>query len=202
MIGYLSGVVLVHRDRELILDVNGVGYLISLHPRLDEEIPPVGGEVSLFIHTLVKEDALDLYGFQTMDERDLFITLLRTSGIGPRLGQALLSSFTLLDLKLIVETGDVRAMTRVPGIGPKTAERLILELRTPLARMTGSAPAARGMVSAAPRGGTPAGDAYEALVALGYKRGEVDQVLSGMRKDGFDGDASVLIREALRRMAR
>ena len=198
MIGYLRGVLIHHADRELIIDAGGVGYVVSVDARQEEALPPVGEALELYIHTLVREDALELYGFAAFEERELFLTLLKVSGIGPRIAQSILATYTLDDLEGIAATGDAKTLARVPGIGPRTAERLIVELKGPLSRMGRSKP--RLGPAAAP--GSPMGDAVEALGSLGFRRAEIGAVLAELRGERFEGDVSRVIKEALRRLSR
>ena len=140
MIGFLRGTLLHHSERELIVDTGSVGYVVSVDARTEATLPAVGEALELFIYTLVREDALELYGFGTFEERELFLTLLKVSGIGTRLAQSILTTYTLPDLEGIVATADAKTLSKVPGIGPRTAERLIIELKGPLARLGKAAP--------------------------------------------------------------
>ena len=198
MIGYLRGTLLRHADRELVVDTGGVGYVVSVDARTDGGLPPVGDPVELYIYTLVREDVLELYGFPSYEERDLFLTLLKVSGIGTRIAQSILTTYTLEDLEGIASTADAKTLAKVPGIGPRTAERLIVELKGPLSRLGKSKP--RLGPVAAP--GSPLSDAAEALASLGFRKAEVEDVLAQMRKERVDGDVSTLVKEALRRMSR
>jgi holliday junction DNA helicase RuvA len=198
MIGYLRGTLLHNADRELIVETGGVGYVVSVDARLEEALPAVGDPITLFIYTLVREDALELYGFATFAERELFTTLLKVSGIGTRLAQSILTTYTLEDLEGIVATADAKTLAKVPGIGPRTAERLIVELKGPLARLGKSRPRLGSV--AAP--GSALSDAAEALGSLGFRKVEVEDVLAQLRTEKFAGDVSKLIKEALRRLSR
>jgi len=198
MIGFLRGILLHQADRELIVDTGGVGYVVSVDARQEATLPSVGEQVELFIYTLVREDALELYGFGTFEERELFLTLLKVSGIGTRLAQSILTTYTLEDLEGIVATADVKTLSKVPGIGPRTAERLIVELKGPLSRF-GKARPRLGPVAAP---GSPLGDAAEALGSLGFRKAEVETILGQLRSERFEGDVSKVIKEALRRLSR
>lgn len=198
MIGFLRGTLIHHADRELIVDTGGVGYVISVDARQEGSLPAVGETVALFIYTLVREDTLELYGFSAYEERELFLTLLKVSGIGTRLAQAILATYTLEDLEGIVATADAKTMAKVPGIGPRTAERLIMELKGPLSRL-GKAKTRLGPVAAP---GSPLGDAADALGSLGFRKVEVETVLAQLRSERFEGDVSKVIKEALRRLSR
>ena len=198
MIGYLRGTLIHHADRELIVDTGGVGYVVSVDARQEGALPAVGESVELFIYTLVREDTLELYGFSAFEERELFLTLLKVSGIGTRIAQSILATYTLEDLEGIVATADVKTMSKVPGIGPRTAERLIVELKGPLSRL-GKARPRLGPVAAP---GSPLGDAADALESLGFRKAEIEIVLAQLRSERFEGDVSKVIREALRRLSR
>lgn len=198
MIGYLRGTLLHHADRELIVDTGGVGYVVSVDARVEETLPAVGEPLELFVYTLVREDALELYGFPTFEERELFLTLLKVSGIGTRLAQSILTTYTLEDLEGIVATADAKTLSKVPGIGPRTAERLIVELKGPLARLGKSKP----RLGPVGKPGSALGDAAEALGSLGFRKVEVEDVLAQLRAEKFAGDVSKVIKEALRRLSR
>jgi len=198
VIAFLRGRLLRHDDREIVVDAGGVGYVLEVDARTDAALPPAGAEVELYVYTLVREDALELFGFATWEERELFLTLLKVQGIGPRLGQAILATFSLDELETITSTGDAKTLARVPGIGPRTAERLIVEMKRPLARLRGGRP--RPGPVAVP--GSALADAAEALSGLGFRRVEIDAVIAALRTDRFAGDATEAVREALRRLSR
>ncbi len=198
MIGYLSGTLLRHANRELIIDTGGVGYVISVDARLDDTLPAPGEPLELYIYTLVREDALALYGFASWEERELFLVLTKVSGIGPRIAQSILATYTNDDLEGIVALADVKTLSKVPGIGPKTAERLIMELKAPLSRL-GKVKSRLGPVAAP---GSAMGDAADALGSLGFRRAEIEEVLAGLRSERFEGNLSLVIKEALRRLSR
>ena len=198
MIGYLRGTMLRHADRELVIDAGGVGYVVSVDARLDEALPAAGEPLDLYIYTLVREDTLALYGFATWEERELFLVLIKVSGIGPRIAQSILAAYTVDDLEAIVAIADVKTLSKVPGIGPKTAERLIMELKAPLSRL-GKVKSRLGPVAAP---GSAMGDAADALGSLGFRRAEIEEVLGGLRSERFEGNLSLVIKEALRRLSR
>ena len=159
-------------------------------------LPELGADVELHTHLVVREDAHLLYGFATEDERRLFRDLLRVTGIGPKIGLALLSGIDVDTFLRCVEAEDTAALTRIPGIGRKIAERLLVEMRDRI-RALGQLP------SSAPRTATPAGaraEAFSALVALGYKPVEVNRLLQGVEQEGAGTEE--LIRRALQAAAR
>jgi Holliday junction DNA helicase RuvA len=196
MIGQLRGKLLRKAPPALIVDVNGVGYELEAPMSTFYRLPEVGSEVQLATHLVVREDAHLLYGFATEDERRLFRDLLRVTGIGPKIGLALLSGIDVDTFMRCVEAQDAAALTRIPGIGRKTAERLLIEMRDRI-RALGQLPAT------APAAGAVAGaraEAYAALVALGYRPVEVNRLLQGVEQDGAGTEE--LIRRALQAAAR
>ncbi|WP_295392655.1 Holliday junction branch migration protein RuvA [uncultured Thiodictyon sp.] len=201
MIGRLRGQILVKQPPHLLLDVNGVGYELEAPMSTFYELPPVGDTVTLVTHLVVREDAHCLYGFARVRDRDLFRALLKVSGIGARIGLAILSGMDAARFVQCVEQEDITALTRVPGIGTKTAQRLVVELRDRLDGVgagfaTVSAP---GAVGAGAVPGSPPGalaDAVSALIALGYKQADANR----MARAADDGarPSEEIIRAALR----
>ncbi|PJA95356.1 MAG: Holliday junction branch migration protein RuvA [Ignavibacteriales bacterium CG_4_9_14_3_um_filter_34_10] len=129
MIGYLTGKIVLKKPTKIILDVSGVGYLINISISTFEKIPDETETVALFTYLNVKEDALDLYGFWTIDEKEMFELLISVSGIGPKIAQSILSAIQIDDLKESLKFGNLSRLTATPGVGRKTAERMILELK-------------------------------------------------------------------------
>ena len=196
MIGHLRGRLVRKAPPALIVDVNGVGYELEAPMSTFYRLPELGAEVELHTHLVVREDAQLLYGFATEDERRLFRDLLRVGGIGPKIGLALLSGVDVETFMRCVEAQDAGALTRIPGIGRKTAERLLIEMRDRI-RALGQMPAAT------PRAGDTAGaraEAFSALVALGYKPVEANRLLQGVEQEGAGTEE--LIRRALQAAAR
>lgn len=199
MIGRIRGTLLVKQPPVLLVDVQGVGYEIEAPMSTFYDLPAPGQEVVLHTHLAVREDAHVLYGFATEGERGLFRQLIKVSGVGARLALALLSGMESAEFARCVADNDVKALTRLPGIGKKTAERLIIELRDKLG--TGGAPAAlpgEAAVSAAPA--RPDEEAVSALVALGYKAGEASQMVRAVAAEGLSSEE--IIRQALQAVAR
>ena len=153
-------------------------------------LPAVGSEIRLLTHLVVREDAHVLYGFATDDERRLFRALLKVSGVGPKIALAILSGITVEDFSQFVASGDVASLTRIPGVGRKTAERLLVEMRDRLDGLAATAPAA----GAIQRPG-PEGEAFAALVALGYRPAEATRLLDAAAHEGATTEE--LIRRAL-----
>ena len=196
MIGHLRGLLVRKAPPALIVDVGGVGYELEAPMSTFYRLPEVGSEVELHTHLVVREDAHLLYGFSTENERRLFRDLLRVTGIGPKIGLALLSGMDVDTFLFCVEAQDVDALTRIPGIGRKTAERLLIEMRDRI-RALGQLP------SATPRLDQPAGaqtEALAALVALGYRPAEATRLLKSVDNEGAGTEE--LIRRALQAAAR
>lgn len=223
MIGQLRGTVVHHDLQTLTLDVGGVGYelevpigVLASHVCGREQAADlreatshaVASERVLYTHLVVRDDAHQLFGFATRADRDVFRRLIRVNGVGARLGLAMLSSFSAEELVAAIERGDVAALTRIPGIGKKTAERVILELAGKLGPLVQTAPGAvRGTpVSAAQgqsaddAGALRVADARAALEALGYKPADVERMLAAVRADPALADQPVetWVRAALR----
>jgi Holliday junction DNA helicase RuvA len=194
MIGHLSGRLLRKEPQEVLVDVGGVGYRvtipISTFYRLGEE----GSPVSLRIHTHVREDALALYGFQSAGEEDLFTRLIGVAGVGPKLAVNILSGIEAQELTEALRSGDLPRLTRVPGVGKKTAERLILELKDKLP------PSAHEPAPAAPLSGRD--DLVSALANLGYSRGEAERALDRAQAGAASHRFEDLLRAALQVLSR
>ncbi|MGH8255500.1 MAG: Holliday junction branch migration protein RuvA [Steroidobacteraceae bacterium] len=200
MIGSLAGVLTSKAPPHLLLEVGGVGYELEAPMSTFYELPAVGERVRLLTHLVVREDAQMLYGFGSDAERALFRHLLKVSGIGPRIALAILSGVTGAAFAQAVQEQDVATLTRIPGVGRKTAERLIVEMRDRLAPLQGTAlaPAAGAHV---PGHGAEA-EAYSALVALGYRPQEATRLLQGTGGDGGAQTTEELIRRALQSAVR
>ncbi len=197
MIGWLSGKVVQAVPDRLILDVGGVGYQVAIPLSTYYEIQKAdaGAAIRLFIHTHVREDALALYGFWSEREKELFERLIAVSGIGPRLAQVVLSGMAPDELIAALAAGDVAKLVRIPGVGKKTAERMVVELRDKLQALAAQLPAAR--VTAASDD-----DLVAALVNLGYKPSLAEGAVGAARKDSPDAAFHELLRLALRRLSR
>ncbi|HTH06048.1 MAG TPA: Holliday junction branch migration protein RuvA [Ilumatobacteraceae bacterium] len=190
MIGSLRGTVLERNDDgTALLEVGGVGYVVSVTPRTLAELEP-GSPAFLHVHHHIREDAQTLYGFLHRDERTTFAVLIATHGIGPALALAILGTHGPNALVDIVASNDLGALTLVPGVGKKTAERLLVELRNRL-----SLPVLDTVPSGPGGGSTVVGDVREALTGLGYGP---DEIRDALREVPQSGDASVLLRDALK----
>lgn len=196
MIGSLRGFITSKTPPQLTVEVGGVGYEVEAPMSTFFHLPNVGEEVKLLTHFVVREDAQLLYGFATEDERRLFRSLLKVSGIGPKIGLALLSGISVEAFALCVKNQDVGALVRVPGVGRKTAERLLVEMRDKIAP-SGSAPV--GAVVVQPEA-SPETEAFGALVALGYRPAEATRLLKAAGPGTHSTEE--LIRRALQSAAR
>lgn len=195
MIGYVRGIVTHLFKDSCYVDVHGVGYRVYV-PVTTRQNLVEGKEMQLFTYLNVREDAMLLYGFSTEDEYDLFTLLISVSGIGPKVGLGILSGMTPEAFKMAVLNGQVAQLVKLPGIGKKSAERLVLELKDKLAKMTTISIDTAAVV--APIGvtvGGPSGEAIEALVSLGYSQNEVEPIVDSLN-DG-SRDVSQLIKAAL-----
>ncbi len=197
MIARLRGRVWAAGAEYVIVDVGGVGYRVEVSSSTRARLPAAGEEVTLHVHTSVREDAIQLYGFLTAQEHQLFVQLLGVSGVGPRLALAILGGLSPEHFYRAVQAGDASALTRVPGIGKKTAQRLLLELRD---RLQG--PEAAQALSPVGSESGPVGDAVQGLVALGYGLEEATAAVQGALSEGAPMEAAQLVRAALRRLGR
>lgn len=193
MIGRLNGTLALKAPPQLLLDVGGVGYEIEAPMSTFYRLPAVGEKVALFTHLTVREDAHLLYGFATTQEKSLFRELIKLSGIGPKLALAVLSGVSVDDFWLLVKTGDAARLTKLPGIGKKTAERIVLELR----EKAGAAAQQPMSASGQPLPASPLAEARSALEALGYKPAEATRMTEAFSTEGLGTDQ--IIREALKR---
>ncbi len=199
MIGRLRGTLLEKRPPWLLLECAGVGYEVEAPMSTFYHLPGVGEEVVLHTHLQVRDDAHLLYGFASETERSLFRNLLKVSGVGAKMALAVLSGMTAEEFALCIQEGDVARLTSLPGIGKKTAERLIVEMRDRLgeARVAGGA-SLQGSAGTQPP--DPVADAVSALIALGYKPQEASRQVRALETDGLDSET--IIRLALKAMVR
>ena len=197
MIGFLKGRLAVKQPPMLMVDVNGVGYEMEAPMSTFYGLPAAGEPVALFTHLVVREDAHILYAFGTDGERRLFRGLLKVSGVGPKIALGILSGASVEDFLRIIEAEDIAMLTRIPGIGRKTAERVIIEMRDSVKKLsipaTGS-PVGTGTVA------TAQSEAFSALIALGYKPPEVIRLLKSV--DEPDLATTEIIRRALKSAAK
>jgi Holliday junction DNA helicase RuvA len=198
VIGQLRGRLAAKHPPQLVVDVGGVGYELEAPMSTFYGLPAVGAEVSLHTHLVVREDAHVLFGFGTERERALFRELIKVSGVGPRIALAILSGVNVEEFQRCVEAQDVASLVRVPGIGRKTAERLVIEMRDRLKATGGGASGALPGTSPG-SAASPQAEAFSALVALGYKPAEVTRLLQ--KVDPSATSTEDLIRHALRAVA-
>jgi len=198
MIGRLSGKLVQKEPPALLIDVNGVGYELEAPMTTFYDLPATGESVTLHTHLVVRDDAHLLYGFSQENQRRLFRSLLKVSGVGPRVALAILSGLTTEEFVSCITTEDVARITRVPGIGRKTAERLIVEMRDKVQEEGGIISAAKSVA-----GGevslNPVGEAVSALMALGYKANEASRLVRTVEGDGLNTEE--IIRQALKSAA-
>jgi Holliday junction DNA helicase RuvA len=192
MIGRITGTLLGIEQQTALVDVGGVGYEIECPISTLCELPAVGGTVTLLTHFVVREDAQLLFGFLTHDDRESFRILIKISGVGPKLAIGILSGLSGEELAAAVERDDVATLTRLPGVGKKTAERLLVELR---GRMT-STGHTQSLV-----GSSPIEEAVLGLIALGYKETEARKAINALPKDP-EATPETLIRSSLKQMLR
>jgi len=195
MISFLRGKLVAKQPPQLVMEVGGVGYELDAPMSTFYNLPAVGSELSLFTHLVVREDAHILFGFGSERERRMFRELLKVSGVGPKLALGLLSGISVDSFLVCIEAGDADTLVKVPGVGRKTAERLIVEMRDRAKAFGELSFAATGATSAAGPNGAQA-EAFTALVALGYKPAEVTKLLSNV--DAAVTTTEELIRHALK----
>jgi Holliday junction DNA helicase RuvA len=206
MIAHLSGTLLSKQATSVILDVAGVGYEVTIPLSTFYDLEDAGSKVQLRIYTHVREDALQLYGFKSVRERELFLRLISVSGIGPKLGITLLSGMSADEIISSIRTNNLARLTLVPGIGRKTAERLVIELRDKVASLAteeleedlGAAP---GTV-AVPTEDTVRSDALSALQNLGYQRSPAEKAVSAAIAEGGQLTVESVLRNSLRKLAK
>ena len=197
MIAHLRGRVLRKAPQEVIVDVAGVGYRVAIPVSTFYRVGEEGDELSLRIHTQVREDTLALYGFLTAAEQEIFERLIAVAGVGPTLAVGILSGIEVTDLVAALRSNDLVRLTRIPGVGKKTAERLVLELKDKLpAALLGEPEAATPAPAASPKD-----DLLSALANLGYSRPEVERAVDRALKASPDARFEDLLRAALQMVA-
>lgn len=200
MIGRLRGTVAEKRPPQLLVDVGGVGYELEAPMSTFAALPAVGEEVTLRTHLAVREDAHLLYGFATESERALFRTLIRISGVGAKLALTILSGISAAEFERSVREEDTTTLTRLPGVGKKTAQRLVVEMRDRLGEWEAPPAPAAVEAGAEPPAADPVKEAVGALVALGYKAQEASRFVNSVESDGKSSEE--IIRAALREAVR
>lgn len=202
MIGRLKGILLEKQPPQLLLDVQGVGYELEAPMSTFYQLPAMGETVTLHTHMVVREDAQLLYGFFSLSERQLFRDLIRINGVGPKLALTILSGVTADEFTRCVMEGDTKTLTSLPGVGKKTAERLIVELRDRLSKTVDAIlPGAEGNVAILRSvEANPVSDAVSALVSLGYRAQEASQMVRTINTEDLNTEA--IIKAALQSMVR
>lgn len=200
MFAYLKGEIIDVSEDNLVLEVNHIGYNIKISSAIASLLPAVGEEVKIYTYTLVREDAFLLYGFLTKDDLDIFKKVITVNGIGPKGGLAILSAMTADSLRLAIISGDAKAIARAPGIGAKTAERLILDLKDKVSiedtLISKEIPMQNGMQTAQ----TAKGEAVEALTALGYSASEALKAVNQAAVTE-DMDVETILKAALKKIS-
>ena len=199
MIGRLRGTLLEKQPPQILLDVNGVGYDVSAPMTTFYELPETGSEIVLHTHLAVSEHSHVLYGFLRESDRTLFRTLIKVSGVGPKLALAILSGMSADEFVGCVKNGDSAALTRLPGVGKKTAERLVVEMKDRLKDWQGVADSIEGVTQAIMPATDSVKDAISALVSLGYKPQEASRMVSQIECEGLASEE--IIRLALKSAA-
>ena len=205
MIAHLSGTLLSKQATSVIVDVAGVGYEVTIPVSTFYDLEDVGVNVQLRIYTHVREDALQLFGFKTARERELFLKIISVTGIGPKLGITLLSGMSADELIASIRTNNLARLTLIPGVGRKTAERLILELREKIAEL--SSAQLEEELGAKPEVTEPTqdavrGDSLSALLNLGYQRSAAEKAIDAALNEGGDISVELILRRALRLLAK
>jgi len=205
MIAHLSGTLLSKQATSVIVDVSGVGYEVSIPLSTFYDLEDLGSTVQLRIYTHVREDAIQLYGFKTARERELFMKVISVSGIGPKLGITLLSGMSADEMIASIRTNNLARLTLIPGVGKKTAERLIMELREKVAELSsaqleeelGAKPETAELTE-----DTVRADALSALLNLGYQRSAAEKAIDAALGEGGDVTVESILRRSLKKLAR
>lgn len=193
MIAWLSGVVLAKQAPHILLNVNGVGYELEAPLSAFYDLPAVGQSTSLHVHMVVREDAQLLFAFASQQQRDLFRSLIRVNGVGPKVALAVLSTLSVAELMQCMVSEDIAQLCRVPGIGKKTAQRLVVEMKDRLEKEFADVTIESGGLTSDDRQ-----DAIAALVSLGYKQGDAGRIVGQL---DADLSSEEIIRQALRSLS-
>ena len=202
MIGYLSGKLIEKEANTVIIDVGGVGYEVTIPLSTFYELGETGTDVQLRIFTHVREDALQLFGFKTNRERELYLKLISVQGIGAKSGITMLSGMSADEIVAAIRSNNIARLTSIPGVGKKTAERMVIDLRDKVGEIAGTSP------EAAAAAGAPVGaedlfdDALSALINLGYQKNAAEKAINQVLKEGSDLNVQKLLRKALQRLAK
>ena len=207
MIAHLSGTLLLKHATSVVLDVGGVGYEVTIPVSTFYDMEEPGSQLQLRIYTHVREDALQLFGFRTARERELFTLLIQVSGIGPKSAIAMLSGMSADEIITAIRTNNYARLTSIPGVGRKTAERMVIELRDKMAAL--SSPALEEQLAAgAAGGGAPLSedalreDSLSALLNLGYQRAAAEKAVTQAVNEGGDLSVELILRRSLRHLSK
>ncbi len=203
MIGFLSGKLLEKDTNLVIVDVGGVGYEVAIPLSTYYEIGEVGENIELRIYTNVREDAIQLFGFKTQREKELYLKLISVQGVGAKSGITMLSGMSADEIVSALRTENLAKLTSIPGVGRKTAERLVIELRDKVGDMAAGVSAGASMDAAAGVGAEGVyDDALSALVNLGYQKNAAEKALQQVRQDGVEPNVQKLLRASLQNLAK
>ena len=197
MIAHLTGKLLEKQTNSAIVDVAGVGYDVTIPLSTFYELGEIGSDVSLRVHTHVREDAIQLFGFKSGRERDLFLRLIGVQGVGPKLAITMLSGMSADEMVLAIRKEDLAKLTGIPGVGRKTAERLVVELRDKMADLGESKASAEALPA-----DSVFDDALSALINLGYQRAAAEKALNAAAKEGTEITVQKLLRRSLQILAK
>ena len=205
MIAHLTGKLFAKHATSVVVDVQGVGYEVTIPVTTFYDLEEAGAQVSLRIYTHVREDALQLFGFRTERERELFTLLISVSGIGPKSAVAMLSGMSADEIVTAIRTNNYARLTSIPGVGRKTAERLVIELRDKMAAL--SSPALEQEIAAGASGAAQSEDALRedtlaALLQLGFPRPAAEKAIGGAMQEGGDLSVETLLRRSLRQLSK
>jgi Holliday junction DNA helicase RuvA len=195
MIGLLRGTLLIKQPPDLMLEVNGVGYEVQASMTTFYDLPELHAQVTLYTHFVVREDAQLLYGFSSQTERELFRHLLKVNGVGPKMALAIVSGMNPLEFNQVIHAADIARLSRIPGVGKKTAERLVIELRDRLPKTDESSNTAV-TTTPQPTSASNSEEAINALLALGYKPVQASQMIAAYENQNLSVED--MIRQALR----
>ncbi len=201
MIAYLAGKLLEKQANTAIVDVGGVGYEVSIPLTTFYELGEPGSDVELRIYTAVREDAIQLFGFKTLRERDLYLKLISVQGIGPKSGIAMLSGMNADEIIAALRSNNLAKLTSIPGVGRKTAERMVIELRDKVGDLGAGTPADPGSSTSLPSDAV-FDDALSALVNLGYQKAAAEKALNQAAQEGTENTVQKLLRRALQLLAK
>jgi len=202
LIGHLSGKLIFKQPSQIVVEAGGVGYEVTIPLSTFYEVGEIGTELALFVHTHVREDVLQLFGFRTRTEKDLFLKLTSVSGVGPKLAITILSGMPVGELIQVISAGDLGRLTAIPGVGRKTAERVAMELRD---KLKGIAQAADAVASYGTAVSSDAGivdDAVSALVSLGYPKPLAERTVAAVAAESNDRTIEAVLKRSLRRLSK